>query len=472
MKHTLGFLWLGLAWLAFLFIDGKAAGAQRPNVVLIFCDNLGYGDVGCFGSHWIRTPHLDRMAEEGTRFTHFYVASGVCTPSRASLMTGSYPRRVGLHRTDPDGAVLRPVSPNGLNPEEITMAEYLRRAGYATAIIGKWHLGDQDPFLPTRQGFDEFFGIPYSDDMTARAGKDWPALPLMRQEKVVEAPVNRNLLTRRYTEEALRFMEKHQDHPFFLYLPHAMPGSTANPYASDDFRGRSQHGNWGDCVEEIDWSTGEILAGLKRLGLDEKTLVIWTSDNGAPRRQPMQGSNLPLGGWGYSTMEGGMRVPCIVRWPGVVPAKRVSNSLLSTLDILPTLAELAGVSLDASHPIDGFSFVPLLTGASGAVSPRQHFAYYHMDQLQAVRQGKWKLHLPLPNRRINLRGDERKGEAVLIDVETDPGETRNLAVEHPDVVAEILGLAEGYRAILGDGDLSGSGQRPVGRFEQPIPLVP
>mgnify|MGYP002414140793 CR=1 FL=1 len=289
-------------------MSAAAPAARPPNFVLLLCDNLGYGDTGPFGSMLHRTPHLDRMAREGMKLTHLYSASGVCTPSRAALMTGSYPRRVNLHQNARGGAVLQPVEPIGLHPDEVTVAEVLRGAGYRTMAIGKWHLGDQAPFLPTRQGFERYIGVPYSDDMTPRAGQPWPDLPLMRDEVVVEAPVDRHELTRREAEDAIQFMTENRDRPFFLYVPHAMPGSTQAPFASAAFRGKSRNGPWGDAVEELDWAVGEILGAIRRLGLDEHTLVFWTSDNGAPRRQPPQGSNAPLGGWGYTTTEGGMRV--------------------------------------------------------------------------------------------------------------------------------------------------------------------
>ncbi len=255
-----------------------------PNLILILCDNLGYGDVGCFNEQAKqRTPCIDRLAAEGMKFTDCYAAAPVCTPSRAALMTGCYPRRVGLDFTPEDGLVLRPVSHHGLHGDEVTLAEVLQALGYCTTCIGKWHLGDQSAFLPTRQGFDSYFGIPYSDDMTARPSQpSWPPLPLMENERVIEAPVDRNNLTKRYTERAIEFIVQHRDQPFFLYLPHAMPGSTAAPFASAAFRGRSANGAWGDAVEEVDWSTGKILATLDQLGLDQRTLVIWTNDNGAP----------------------------------------------------------------------------------------------------------------------------------------------------------------------------------------------
>jgi arylsulfatase A len=458
-----------------LFLACIAAGAepaaQKPNFIVIFCDNLGYGDVGCFGSTKHRTPHLDRMAREGLKLTSFYSTSGVCTPSRASLMTACYPRRVNMHVDENGTAVLRPVASKGLHPEEITIAEVLKEQGYATACIGKWHLGDQPQFLPTRQGFDHYFGIPYSDDMTPRPGQDWPPLPLMENERVVEAPVDRDTLTQRYTERAIEFIEEHRDRPFFVYLPQAMPGSTSAPFASEEFRGRSANGPWGDSVEELDWSTGEILAALARLELDERTLVIWTSDNGAPRRNPPQGSNLPLGGWGYTTMEGGMRIPCIARWPGKIPAGAVCNETATTMDLLPTFVRLAGGEPPQDRKIDGRDIRPLLFAEPDARSPYEAFYYYHLDQLHAVRSGRWKLHLPLEEKRVNLRNDRRPSEAELFDLEADIAETTNIAEEHPDIVARLLALAEQARRELGDGDQTGAGQRAAGHEPNPTPRV-
>ncbi|MCA9120542.1 MAG: sulfatase [Planctomycetaceae bacterium] len=447
------------------------ADISKPNIVFLFCDNLGYGDAGCFGSTKHRTPHIDRMAAEGMRLTSFYSASGVCTPSRAALMTGCYPRRVGLHKTDPDGVVLRPVSPNGLAPNEITIAEVLKAQGYATTCIGKWHLGDQPELLPTRQGFDSFFGIPYSDDMTPREGQNWPELPLMRDEVVIEAPVDRDLLTKRYTEAAVAFIEQNQQRPFFLYLPHAMPGSTRSPYSSEAFRGTSANGPYGDSVEEIDWSTGEILNAIKKLGLDENTLVIWTSDNGAPRRDPPQGSNAPLGGWGYTTMEGGMRVPAVIRWPGKVPAGTSCNELCSLMDMLPTFANLAGGNAPTDRKIDGHDIWPLLSGKANVISPYSAFYYYHMDQLQAVRDRRWKLHLSLANKSTNLRDETAASAARLYDLDADIGETTNVAAEHPEVVRRLEMLAELARQDIGDRDRRGANERPVGRVEDPKPQV-
>ncbi len=466
--------WLLAAVAALLLaLAAPAAAADeppRPNVIILLCDNLGYGDIGCFGSQLHRTPHVDRLAQQGRRLTSFYSASGVCTPSRASLMTGCYPRRVSMHRSDTGTSVLQPVSRMGLHPDEVTLAEVLRAAGYATACIGKWHLGDQPEFLPTRQGFDEFFGIPYSDDMTPRAGKPWPPLPLMRQERVVEAPADRTFLTQRYTQESLRFIRAHREQPFFLYLAHAMPGSTAAPFASPDFQGRSRNGPWGDAVEELDWSTGQIIAELHRLGLDRRTLVLWTSDNGAPRRDPPQGSNLPLAGWGYSTAEGGMRVPCIAWWPGRIPPCTTSDELCTLMDLLPTLARLAGGQLPRDRTLDGHDIGPLLWGPPDARSPYDAFYYYHMDQLQAVRSGPWKLYLPL-EARLQHAAQRPRVAARLYHLQHDIGETRDLAAERPDIVARLAALAQRAREDLGDLDRPGRDQRPAGWVDAATPRV-
>ena len=440
----------------------------RPNFIIIFCDNLGYGDVGCFGSKLHRTPNIDRMAAKGMRFTDFYATSGVCTPSRASLMTGCYPRRVNLHVGARGGQVLRTVSPKGLHPDEITIAEVLKARGYATACIGKWHLGDQLPFLPTRQGFDYYLGIPYSDDMT---GRGRVPLPLMENEKVIEAPADRNLLTRRYTEKTIEFIKANKDKPFFVYLPHAMPGSTGAPFASKRFRGKSANGPWGDSVEELDWSTGEILAALKRLGLDDRTLVIWTNDNGAPRRNPLQGSNLPLAGWGYTTAEGGMRVPCVMRWPGKIPAGTMSSEVCTTMDLLPTFAHLAGAEPPQDRILDGHDIWPLMSGQPGARSPYEAFYYYYLEQLQAVRSGRWKLYLPLANKWRTFRGDTQESPARLYDLVADLGETTNLVDKHPDVVERLIGLTEKAREDLGDIGRPGRNQRPAGIVSDPTPRV-
>ena len=463
MKFSRWFATLAIAVmpLAFPCHSSEASKPPRPNIVLIFVDNFGNGDLGCFGSELHRTPHIDRMATEGTKFTSFYVASGVCTPSRAALMTGCYPRRVDLHVSSTGFAVLRPLDPKGLNPDETTMAELLKQAGYATGIFGKWHLGDAREHLPTRHGFDEFFGIPYSDDMTRDKAPDkWPELPLMRGEQVIEAPPDRDYLVQRCTEEAIAFIERHRKKPFFVYLPHTMPGSTSHPFSSPAFRGKSRNGDYGDAVEELDWSAGEIFGALKRLRLDKNTLVIFTSDNGTVRRNPPQGSNAPYRGWGYDTSEGAMRVPCVMRWPGRIPANRVCDELTTAMDLLPTFAKLAGAPLPL-NPIDGHDIRPLLFGERGAKSPwdEKGFGYYRMEQLQAVRAGPWKLYLPLENKYVNLARKTEPAKLALYDVRHDVQEELEVSAQHPDVVQRLLKLAENIRAEIGDVEFKGKGQR-------------
>ncbi|MBE3096460.1 MAG: sulfatase [Planctomycetes bacterium] len=449
----------------------EGSNDRPPNIILILCDNLGYGDVGAFGNTVHRTPHIDRLAAEGVRLTHFYSTSGVCTPSRASIMTGCYPRRINLHADEHGALVLQPIARKGLNPDEVTVAEVLKSRGYATAIIGKWHLGDQPRFLPTRQGFDAYLGIPYSDDMTARPGQPWPPLPLMRDERVIDAPVDRTTLTGRYTEEAVRFITAHRDRPFFLFLSHATPGSTTKPDVGDAFRGKSKNGAWGDSVEELDWSTGELMAALARLGLDEKTLVVWTSDNGAPRRQPPQGSNAPLAGWGYTTDEGGMRIPCIAHWTGRIPPGRTCAELATTMDFLPTFARLAGAEPPKDRVIDGHDIGPLLAAAPGAASPYEAFYFYDQDQLQAVRAGRWKLYLPLPNKKGRGRKVPASGPGLLFDLVADVAEKHNVAAEHLDVVERLTALVGNARDDLGDGPTPGKHQRPAGWEPNPTPRV-
>jgi len=453
-----------------------SADERKPNFILILCDNLGYGDIEPFNPDTLhRTPHLNRMAAEGMKFSHFYVTAGVCTPSRASIMTGCYAQRVGLHKTDVDGHVLRPVSPWGLNPDEITIAESLKPQGYATMILGKWHLGDQPEFLPTSQGFDSFYGIPYSDDMTAREwnGRTWPPLPLMEDETVVEAPADRDTLTLRYTERALQYIEENKDTPFFLFFSHAMPGSTKTPYASEAFKGKSANGPWGDSVEEIDWSTGQILDKVNELGLAKDTLIIWTSDNGAPNNPDdvARGTNQPLSGRGYTTAEGGMRVPTIAWWPSHVPAGTECKELTTTMDLLPTFTLLADGDPPHDRTIDGHDIRSLLFGWEGTKSPYEAFYYYQQDQLQAVRSGPWKLFLPLAE---PLRHPyQRKGptDPMLYNLEEEVASQTNQADQKPGVVAKLLKLAQEGREDLGDTNRKGEGQRPLGKVENPVALT-
>ena len=452
------------------------AAAEKPNVVFILCDNLGNGDIACFNAETKhRTPHLDRMAAEGKKLTSFYSCSGVCTPSRASLMTACYPRRINLHVSATGGAVLQPVASRGLNPNEDTIADVLKRAGYASACIGKWHLGDQPEFLPTRQGFDTYFGIPYSEDMVRGkiAGRDWPELPLMRDQKVIEAPVEAKHLTRQLTEEAVKFIEANQSKPFFLYFPEAAPGSRAVPYPGPEFEGKSANGLYGDAIEELDWSAGQILATLERLGLDDKTLVIWTSDNGAVARNPPQGGNAPYRGMGYSTTEGGQRMPCILRWPGKIPAGTTSDDLCTMMDFLPSLAALAGASLPAKA-IDGHDMREQWFATQPIASPYDEsgFFYYHMHQLQAVRSGSWKLYLPLGNKLGMGKATGQQGQPLaLFDVRGDLHEDREVSAAHPEIVQKLTALAERARKEFGDGKTAGAGQREAGHVENPTPRV-
>jgi len=447
---------------------------RKPNFILISADNLGYGDWGCFGSTVHQTPHVDRMAAEGMRLTHFYASSGVCTPSRASLMTGCYPRRVGMHKSGKGEAVLMPMDAKGLHPSEVTVARILQNAGYATACVGKWHLGDQRPFLPTRHGFDSYFGVPYSDDMTGREEPTWrPPLPLMRNEQVIEAPVDRDTLTERYTVEVIRLIRQHRDRPFFIYLPHSMPGSTRHPFASDPFKERSEGGPYGDSIEEMDASTERILAVLEELGLDADTLVMTTSDHGPVGHDPPQGSSGSLKGFGYDTSEAAMRPPCVVRWPGHVPAGTTCDVVTGVMDVLPTFAALAGATLPDDRVIDGHDASSLLTGEGGDVSAWDEtgFFYYQIDQLQAVRRGPWKLYLPLERKRIGLTGRYEPSPSALYHLVDDVSEEREVSAGRPEVVAELLALAERAREDLGDTGRIGSGQRPAGWIDDPQPCV-
>lgn len=443
-----------------------STGNKKPNFIIILCDNLGYGDVGCFGSTIHPTPHIDRLAKEGMSLTSFYVSSGVCTPSRASLLTGCYAQRIDMHISDKGGWVLRPVAAKGLNPHEITIAEVLQKQDYATACIGKWHLGDQPKFLPRNHGFDYFYGIPYSEDMVPSHTPVWPPLPLIRNEVVVEAPVDLTSTSRRYIKEATEFISENRDKPFFLYFAPHLPGSKKAPDVDPRFSGRSANGPYGDSIEEIDWSVGRIINILGELNLDKQTLLIFTSDNGTPRGHG--GSNEPLSGWGYSTMEGGMRVPCVVRWPGKIPAGTVCDELCTTMDLLPTFAQLALAKLPTDRIIDGKSIWCLWSGEPDVKSPHNVFYYYMMDQLQAIRSGKWKLHLPLERARGKRTGSPLK----LVDLNKDIKETSDLSGQHPEVVNRLIALADRARQELGDLGCKGRGQRPAGSVSQSTPILP
>ena len=367
--------------------------------------------------------------------------------------------------------MLRPVSRYGLDPSELTIAEVLKEQGYATAIVGKWHLGDQPQFLPTRQGFDWFFGVPYSDDMTERVwskdGSKWPPLPLMENETVIEAPCDRNGLTKRYTERAMNWIAEHKDEPFFLYMPQAMPGSTKTPFSSPTFKGRSKNGPWGDSIEELDWSIGVMLQQLRDLGIAEDTLVIWTSDNGAPINRDLndlsRGSNRPLHGRGYTTSEGAFRVPTIVWQPGSVPAGTTCDELATTMDLLPTFAKLAGGSAPQDRKIDGRDISSLLSGKPDAKSPYDVFYYYHQEQLQAIRSGPWKMFLPVTTGQAHPHFKRNEKPATLLfHLVDDIACQHDVAAKNPTVIAKLTRLAQAARDDLGDKGRVGRGQRAVG----------
>lgn len=430
----------------------KKHNEQLPNFIIIFCDDLGYGDIGTYGSEINRTPNIDRMAGEGMKFTSFYASASVCTPSRASILTGCYPQRVDMAEARPDGfrSVLLAQSQKGLNPRETTLAEILKPKGYATACIGKWHVGEQSQFLAGRQGFDYFFGTPGSNN--------FKNLPLIENEKVVEQPADQNTLTKRYTELTLDFIDKNKEQPFFIYLAHNMPHDPL--HASEAFRGRSEHGIYSDAIEEIDWSVGEILNYLKENGLAENTFVFFTSDNGGEMR--FGGVNEPLKGGKGTTWEGGMRVPGIAWWPRQIEAGQTSDEIATIMDFLPTFHHLVYGQPFSKVTIDGHNIWPLLSG-SEKQSPYQAFFYYDRDQLQAVRAGQWKLHLPLKDRfQAHYTDETMVMETSLYNLAEDMGETNNLAGQHPEIVKQLMQYADWARSALGDTDQPSPYIRPAG----------
>jgi arylsulfatase A-like enzyme len=428
---------------------------DRPNFVLINCDDLGYGDVGCYGSSLNRTPALDGMAAEGLRFSDFYMGAPVCSPSRAALMTGCYPRRNGMASYDQNKLVLFPGDAVGLHPSEVTLAALLRRSGYATMLAGKWHLGDQPPFLPTRHGFEEYFGLPYSNDM-GRMSEQWPwvPLPLMAGEEVVEEQPDQASLTARYVERAVRFLRAHRNEPFFLYFAHMYVHVPI--FAPQIFLQASRNGAYGAAVECVDWSVAALLKELRALGLDSNTLVIFTSDNGSNCRDG--GSNGPLRGRKGTTWEGGLRVPCVMRWPGVISPGRTCKAMSTAMDLFPTLAGLAGAAPPGDRRLDGRDLRPLLLNETGAGSPHETFCYYRGSELEAVRAGRWKLHL--------------KGGG-LYDLETDLGEQHDVSAEQAEVAGRLHKSADNCRRDLGDAAVgaAGEGCRPIGRVEKPQTLT-
>jgi arylsulfatase A len=446
-------------------------GNRPPNFVIVFADDQGYQDVGVFGSPDIDTPNLDRMAAEGIRFTDFYVGQAVCSASRASLLTGCYPNRIGIL------GALNPSSTIGINAKERTIAEILKTRGYATAIYGKWHLGHQRQFLPQHHGFDEYFGLPYSNDMWPNhPSEKFPDLPLIEGDEVIQRNPDQTKLTTWYTEHALRFIERNRDRPFFLYLAHSMPHVPL--FVSDKYRGKSRRGLYGDVIMEIDWSVGEILRILKQFNLDQQTLVIFTSDNGPWLRYgDHAGSAGPLREGKMTTFEGGFREPCIVRWPGKIPAGAVCREIAMTIDFLPTLARLAGAEVPTDRILDGKDIWSLMSGQPGATTPHEAVLYYWGEELQGIRSGKWKLHVPHSYRRSDSPGKGGKpGDEVvrqigleLFDLEEDIGENINVAARHPDVVKRLAGSLESARKDLGDSLTGQQGRnvRPPGRIEGP-----
>ncbi len=473
INHAIAFLLLGS--LQFGCAE-KPKETVKPNFIFIYTDNLGYGDLGCFGSTLHRTPNIDKLSQEGIKLTSLYSAAGVCTPSRASLMTGCYAQRVDMHLNDSEGWVLFPVSGKGLNPEEVTIADVLKNQGYNTAIVGKWHLGDQPEVLPTRQGFDYFYGIPYSEDMVASKNPKWPEVPLMQNEKVIEAPVDLTTTTGRYLNEAINFIKENKNDPFFLYFAHNLPGSRSVPVVDNRFDGKSANGAYGDAIEEIDWSVGELVNAVKELGLEKNTMIVLTSDNGTPKGRAGgsgSGSNEPYNGKGYDTMEGGMRVPGIVVWPDKITEGTTNDELCTMMDWMPTFAYLAGGELPNDRVIDGKNIWPLLSGQSGAKSPHQVFCYYLMDQLQALRDDRFKLYLPLDNKYDsgNKKTFYGPGQLKLIDLKNDLKEEQDVSELHPQIVEKLLKEAEKMRQELGDHDQRGKAIRPALYFENPKPLV-
>jgi arylsulfatase len=465
----------------------QANNERLPNVVIIFTDDQGYGDVGAYGARGFTTPNLDKMASQGMRFTDFYSAQAVCSASRAALLTGCYPNRIGV-----SGAFM-PWAKVGINENEVTIAELLKQKDYATGIFGKWHLGHHREFLPLQHGFDEYFGIPYSNDMwpvnydgspvldsaTAPNKFRHPPLPLIEgNEKIKEIhDLNgQNQLTTWYTEKAVRFIENHKDKPFFLYVPHSMPHVPLG--VSDKFAGKSEQGMYGDVMMEIDWSVGEILEALEIHGLEENTLVIFTTDNGPWLNFGNHaGSTGGLREGKGTSFEGGQKVPCIIKWPGVVPEGVVCNNMASTIDILPTLAEITSTKLP-DHKIDGVSILPLLKGDPDA-EPRDNLLYYYRrNSLEAVRIGDWKLVFPHWHRSYEdvLPGNDgwpgpyKDGQAVLglYDLRRDPGERYNVIEQYPEIVKKLELFAEAARQDLGDDlmNIEGENRRSIGKLEE------
>lgn len=476
----------GIAAMPVDAICKEAPKTNYPNIILIFCDDMGYGDLSCYGAFQYKTPNLDKLASQGMRFTNFLAAQPVCSASRAGILTGCYPNRVGI------SMALFPDSKIGLNPSEETIAEVLKKRNYKTAAIGKWHLGHLYEFLPLQQGFDEYFGIPYSNDMwpvdfdgtpVKSESNNWrakcPPLPLIEgNEKIGEFNTleDQSELTTIYTERAVKFISQNKKNPFFLYLAHSMPHV---PLAvSDRFKGKSEQGMYGDVIMEIDWSVGEIMKALEKNRLDKNTLVIFTSDNGPWLNFGNHaGSNGGLREGKLSSFEGGLRVPCLMFWPGNIQEGTICNKLASTIDLLPTFAALTGTPLPEKK-IDGVNILPLLKGDEKA-NPRKTFLYYNLqNSLEAVRKGDWKLVFAHLGRTMSghkpgadgFEGDANENfpnEEGLYDLRRDPGERFDVKEYYPEVVAELKKLADEARQDLGDDiqKVPGKNQREPGRVQ-------
>lgn len=446
-----------------LFAEKKTT---PPNIIVIFCDDLGYADLSCYGSMWNQTPEIDQMAVEGLRFTDFYAGAPVCTPSRTGLMTGCYARRVDMDLDAKNRWVLFPVAQKGLNPKETTLPEELKEAGYSTAIIGKWHLGDQPEFFPTRHGFDYWFGLPYSNDMEVKRRND-PPLPLMRNENVIEQlselkAFDQSTLTKRYTDEAIEWISKNKNQPFFLYLAHTMPH---NPVAarSEYYKQTSNpKQGFGACVAEISWSTGKILNFLRKENIDKNTLVIFTSDNGG---QPHWGaSNGILKGTKGQTHEGGVRVPCIAWWPGKINPGTTCYSQASVIDFFSTFTAIANIKLNDNVKRDGIDISEYLFKPDKEQEPRPFF-YWHVGYLEAVRYGDWKACL------VGEFSQKKQEKVELYNLRSDPGETTDIADKHPEIVKQILKMAEKEKSALGEWTNKGPEVRKTILVENPKPLI-